>query len=248
MVRGLPKSFVGRGSGSLEANVDSPRLLFALAVSSAALFGCGPLGTAGELSNGGFAYRCTSEGDPTCDDPNWGYDQVMLPDRLAVGSRFGVTYNGRAEESTDGAGYAVTVVPASPYIVERSGTEMLVKAPGHVALLGVSAGHVADFVHVHAVTPTALRVQVNGALLNQVALPAGNTATLRATLADAQGAELGGSVTYTWSSSDAAVLLAGSSYGDNDATLTAMAPGIATVNVSALGLSRDISVIVQEAP
>jgi hypothetical protein len=229
-------------------NVDSPRILFALVAASALFFGCGPLGTGGELSHGGFSYRCTSEGDPTCDVPDWEYALAELPDTLAVGSRFGIEYSGQSAETESGASYAVTVVPASTYMAERSGSELVVKAPGHVALLAVAAGSVADFVHIRAASPTVIVLEESGAAVVAPTLAAGSSTSLRATLADADGQLLGGGASYTWTSSDEAVLLVGSSYGDNDATWTAVAPGVATVSVSALGLTRDFPVIVEVAP
>lgn len=249
MVCPLPMLPSDRAQRLPGGNVDSPRTLFALLSASALLFGCGPLGTGGELSNGGFTYRCTSAGDPTCDDPDWHYEnQSRLPDALAVGSRFGVEYQGRSATTEEGATYAVAVVPASTYLVERSGTELVVKAPGHVALLGMANGRVADFVHVRAAEPVALVLEQSDAAVEGTTLTAGSAITLRATLADADGRLLGGGATYSWTSSDEGVLLVGASYGDNDATLTAVAPGVVTVNVSVLGLTRAFPVIVEVAP
>lgn len=225
--------------------MDSLRTLFSLVATSAFLFGCGPLGTGGELSNGGFGYRCTSEGDPTCDDPAWDYlgsGVTYMPSVLAVGARFGVVYDGEAPEDEHGATYAVTVVPASTRMVERSGSELLVTSPGHIALLGFGNGMVADFVHFRAATPTGIFLEQDGISATSLSLPSGTARAVRATVLDEEGSRLAGGVTYTWTSSDESIVQVSAAYGDNEATVSPVAAGQATIQVQVLGLSLDVPV------
>ncbi len=210
--------------------------------------GCTPMGSQGELSHGSFGYRCTLPGDSACDDDyDSGWDSLqVIPYLVAVGSRFGVDYNGDAAEGPDGTTYGVNVVPASPTMVERSGNELLVRSPGYLALLGrATNGVVVDFLHTRASTPVALIPTSNGAEIGSIKLASFASTSLRAHLVDAEGLVLAGGANYTFTVADPAIASATGTYGDNETTLEPISSGETSLQVSALGLSIDIPITVE---
>lgn len=213
------------------------------ALAAALTIGCSA-GTGGELSNGAFTYICTTGTDASCESGlSW---PMLLPNAVAVGSQFDLTYSGETPKTEDGIEFQVRIVPASPTMVETlNGTGFRVLLPGDAAFLGRGAnGVVADFVHVHVAAIDRIGVDTTGSVVTAVELSESTDVSLTARPIDENGQTLGGGLQYAWSTSDDTVVGVSSSGLDNRATLTGNAAGTATVSVTAGDARADIPVTV----
>jgi hypothetical protein len=219
-------------------------LPIAVAALVAALTAGCSAGTGGELSNGSFAYVCTTSTDVHCQDSI--FPSNLLPNAVAVGGQFNITYTGETPVTEDGVEFQVRVVPASPSMVESvNGAGFRITSPGEVAFLGRGAnGVVSDFVHVHASVVDRIGMISSGQDVTTVEVDASFDVSITANPIDKDGQTLGGGLDYSWTSSNDAIVSVASSGLDNHATITGNAAGTAMVSVTAGDATADIAVTV----
>lgn len=239
------------------SRIDGRLAAAAIAVAAAA---CGPVGgTEGRLGHGSFFYECRGAGDTAClqtDDAASAAvviidldlaDGEALPSAVAVGGRFGVSYQGDAPETAGGARLEVTVVPASPSLVTDAGGFAFTQ-PATVSFLARGAdGTVADFTDLRAETVETIELWSQGNLVSTLGFAqAGETRPLTAVPRGPTALPLGGSLSYQWTTSDPAVatVTGRATSTDDEALLTAAGPGEATITVTAAGRSTSLHVTV----
>ena len=213
------------------------------ALAAALTVGCSA-GTGGELSNGSFAYVCTTNTDVTCQSS---FSPTLIPNAVAVGGQFNIEYSGETPKTDDGIEFQVRVVPASPSMVESvSGSGFRIVSPGEVAFLGRGAnGVVADFVHVHAAVVDRIGIVSAGQDVSTVEVDASVDVSITANPIDEDGQTLGGGLNYAWASTDDTIASVSSSGLDNHATITGNAAGTAVISVTAGDKSSTVAVTVE---
>jgi hypothetical protein len=236
-------------------NVRIARLV-ACGASLAAIVACAfvddePIGSAVESGGGVFNYVCVTWGDPACDDSSAdepglgsGADELFLPERFAVGSRFDARYTRTRSQ--------VLASSASSTLLGRNANGFIAERPGLVALYSTDAtGRVEAWRHVPIVQ--AAGIALNG--LDDTTLVVGQEVSVGAQLVDADGQRLGGAVGFTWFTDTPEVLQVnvGRAFNpgtDNDdvAVLAPLSAGDATVRIEAAGVSLEFTVTVQAFP
>lgn len=186
------------------------------------------------LDQSSFAVIC-SDGDASCSDPG---AQVALPGVVAVESSLQVAFTGeQATQST------IAVRPASPVMALPEGLSIRFTSKGYCALLARSeAGTVVDLVHVRVLPVSEL------AIAGPAALAPGEAGELTVEPHGPQGEVLGGSLVYSWSSSDPSVAAVNTSAQGNRAKVLGVGPGVATIKVMAGGSESSLALTVSEAP
>jgi hypothetical protein len=186
----------------------------------------------GALEQAGFAAACS--------DDDVGCVELGLTAPLAVGATLSV------DLVALGAGQALPAAvleSARPEALEVRGTELVPLAPGVTALLlSAEDGGVIDFFHVASEAPDALafvRADDPRRIETAIQLLVGDELVLVAAPSRA-GQRLAGEVEAEWSvgASETVALLTTGQSGER--RLVARAPGTATVQVAALGLSSSL--------
>ncbi len=215
-------------------------LPFAAAVTALAT-GC-MAGTGGELSNGAFIYDCSNTTDAACAGT---FTTTIPASGVAVGSHFKINYQGEHPETEDGVSFSVSVVPASPAMVEVDSTGFRAKLPGQMAFLGRGTnGVVADFVHVRAAAIDRVEVSESGLPQQSVTLAVGQQVTLSAAPKDVTGQTLGGALAYDWLDSAPSIATLDAQSG-NVVTLYGAAAGSGNLTVTAGEASSTIGFTVE---
>lgn len=203
-------------------------LLSLAAASLLALTACGPIDAfSGELNNGRFAYQCVDSSDAACDDLA---GAAPVPELLAVGGAFDLTYTG---ESAEGA--PVQLEPASETMISTaSGSFKLLRSGVSAVLARSTSGVVADFIHLRGVSIDHLDVAGPSSTkaVTQVQMDTDNEVELQVAPKDDLGTSLAGAFPYAWTTSDATVVALDTRFKKNRVTLTALKAGTATVEVS----------------
>lgn len=182
--------------------------VLALAVTACAPFGGTP-GTTGDLGNGIFSYKCSSDSDPVCDD------SVILhemPAAIAVGSRFIAVYTPSGEDGNKGT---ASVFPASRELIietETFGSSFKAVRPGTAALLAQRGTTIVDFVHVRLASPAGVRIDATDdptdgvwSAVTTITVKVDEPQTIRAGLVDEADELLAGALSAAWTSEDSAV-------------------------------------------
>jgi hypothetical protein len=219
-------------------------LPIAVAALVAALTAGCSAGSGGELSNGSFAYVCTTSTDVHCQDSI--FPSNLLPNAVAVGGQFNITYTGETPKTEDGVEFQVRVVPVSPTMVESvGGSGFRVVSPGEAAFLGRGAnGVVADFIHVHAAVVDRIGMVSSGQDVTSVEVDTTFDVSVTANPLDENGQTLGGGLDYSWTSTDDAVASVSSSGLDNHATITGKTAGTAVISVTSGDAAATVAVTV----
>lgn len=223
-------------SSPLSAQIRRTSALLPVLVTSllyTSLLGCAQ-GEAGALEQAGFAAACS--------DDDVGCVELGLAAPLAVGATLTL------DLVALGAGQALpaaTLESARAEVLEVRGTELVPLAPGVTALLlSAEDGSVIDFFHVASETPDALaflRADDPRRIDTAVQLLVGDELVLVAAPSRA-GQRLAGQLEAAWSVDQADTLALLTTGRSGERRLVARAPGLATVQVSALGLSTSLEI------
>lgn len=204
-----------------------------LPVLFASLLGCAQ-GEAGALEQAGFSAACS--------DDDVGCVELGLSAPLAVGATLTV------DLVALGAGQGLpsaSLESARTEVLEVRGTELVPLAPGITALLlSAEDGSVIDFFHVASEAPDALaflRADDPRRIETAVQLLVGDELVLVAAPSRA-GQRLAGSVESAWSVDEPETIALLTTGQTGERRLVARAPGTATVQVAALGLSTSLSI------
>ncbi len=218
--------------------------LFLLAAAGVlALTACGPFdSSSGELNNGRFSYLCIDSSDTTCD----GFPgNTALPDRIAVGGAFDLEYAGDTTGSSP-----VQVQPASETMISDASGHLKFLVPGIGAMLARNtSGVVADFVHLRGASVDHLDVAGPSSTdsVTTVEMTTDDEVILQVAAKDAGGSRLAGALPYAWSSSSDTIVSLNGLGPKNRATLTGVAPGTATVEVTLpSGLKKSVLITVTQ--
>jgi hypothetical protein len=198
-----------------------------------------PPGTPGELGNGVFRYACDDVSDWVCDSGE--ANTTTLPDVIAVGSRFRLSFDPSAEGSA-------TVTTGSPEFLEKLSTDTFeAKKNGTVSVIAKRGEVVLDFLHLRLSSADTVRVDRTDATETQLiglSLAAGETVSLRAFAMDDANDTLAGALGCAWSSSDDTVVKPASDVKDNQVEIRGEGAGNATLSVSLGDQSHDLSITV----
>lgn len=151
----------------------------------------------GDLGAGDFAYGCLNETDLTCDESDYG-----LPHAIAVGGRFDFSFK------TKSGPQPTVIAPASDFVRSIEGG-FQVRAPGVFALLAVNGNReVVDLKHLRGAEIEEIRVQEDGSDLPSTKLSLARRQALRvlAIPYGIRGVQLGGALSYSWTSGDDALV------------------------------------------
>jgi hypothetical protein len=165
---------------------------------------CSPTGTQGELGHGVFAYACVDDSDIGC-------DEVTLPTAVAVGARFGLSYDAEVTEKSDTDHRHELVAKlssASERMLQTTPEQQFVPLQaGQLAILArLDDGRVADLVHVNAVQPL-LGFFDGEQPLSDITLSEGDTNQISArALHPTNGDRLAGSLACAWSVDDNSIV------------------------------------------
>lgn len=207
-------------------------LLIMTAAAGLSLSGCGPLGpgSMGELGNGLFTYACDSDSDPMCDS---GATGQAMPKRVALGSRFSVTFT-----ATDNA--SAIVEPVSEDFLTKTetvGASFKAVGAGVGGLLAKRGETVLDLYHVEISAVDHVQVDASGESIHTVEgisaleLAPGETAELRGFAVDASDQVLAGALSCEWSTADDTVGEILTLATDNVITVQANQPGVTTLRL-----------------
>jgi hypothetical protein len=218
------------------------------AIASALALGCSSQATVGVLGNGQFRYLCSSgQTDSACVGDS--ASETELPAAIAVGATFGVGYAPASSNSgsTVQGETGYEIVPASAEFAAASGSTIVARRAGLVALLAQHVGNadVDDFVHLRFST-----IQSLSANPASVFLSPGETQTLRLSAFDSLSAPLAGQLGCQWqvTSGASSVALQNTPPAGGVATLQATAGGSAVVHATCGTASVDIQVTISGAP
>jgi hypothetical protein len=149
--------------------------------------------TRGDLGAGDFAYGCFNDTDITCANSDHG-----LPRAIAVGGRFDLRFVIKS------GAQPTVIAPASDFVRAVEGG-FQVRGSGEFALLAVNGNReVVDIKHLRGAEIEEVRVQEDGSDLPSTTLHLDRrqSARLIAVPYGSRGVELGGALSYAWSSSD----------------------------------------------
>jgi hypothetical protein len=189
-------------------------------------------GERGDLGVGNFVYQCVGVTDTACTG-----DAAVLPQALAVGSRFNMTFAVRS-------GASPLVISPATDIVRREDGAFMVLQSGVFPLLAVTGSNeVVDIKHLQAAAIAEVRVQKPKELpVASLTLSPGDAVTLSAVPFDVRGVQLGGGLVYGWRSSDDARLSIETLPQLNAVRVRARAAGRATLMVDVTGKTFSVSV------
>ncbi|HEU4534836.1 MAG TPA: Ig-like domain-containing protein [Polyangiaceae bacterium] len=227
---------------------------------AAALGGCDPDDfdrslSEGELAKGDFKYACVSPADVaceyrctffTCEASATNEQASLFPENIAVGALFALSYE---YDGTASGGSRYRVQPASPAWVDEAGAgaggeskTFVARRAGQLAFLARDqGGRVIDLLHVAFVPLHHLEVNDFGAAAVSVPLEPGDSYSLQVYPQGVDGRQLGGALTYAWTSSDEAVALVAQGSASDRVKIEAKAPGTATVRVAVGEVTREVS-------
>lgn len=191
-------------------------------------------GERGEIGACNFVYRCVNGTDPACAGA-----QVVLPAAIAVGGRF-------AMSCTVLSGPLPTVFSPAGDLVRDDGLAFQALRPGIFPLLAVNGNtEVIDIKHMRASAIAEVRVQPGRELpVSRLSLARGQTVELTAMPYDAQGAELGGALSYSWRSADERYLTVETVAQLNTVRVRGVADGATSLMVTVGGESFPVAVTV----
>lgn len=216
---------------------------------------CGDSGSEGELENGSFSYLCTTDRDPHCGPDETFVEGTLqsMPNNVAVGARFGITFRGSSSSGQDGSAFVTPV--STDLLAFGSGSSMTALKPGFAGLLAIRGSTVVDVIHVHIVPISTARidaqVDTSGAVIMgapTVNIGTGALVELSAAAADEAGDTLAGTLDYMWSTDDSAVAEILTPPTTDELTVRGGAPGETLVHVTIGGVSSSISIVVAESP
>jgi hypothetical protein len=147
----------------------------------------------GDLGVGDFEYGCLNSTDLTCEESDHG-----LPIAIAVGGRFDLKF-----ETASGPRPSV-IAPVSDF-VGTAGGSFQVRAPGVFVLLAVNGNReVVDLKHLRGAQIEEIRVQEEGSDLPSTTLRLDRRQRARVVAIpyEIRGVQLGGALSYSWSSGD----------------------------------------------
>lgn len=210
-------------SGKSMKQVSTPAWLLTL-IGAVCATGCSesstaPTGTVGEVGHGVFTYVCVGDADAVCNEtaavddsrvrPDLGVDG-QLPVAMAVGGRFNLSFYGGSLLSSEGTHLPTEIVPVIPDMV-RSVGGFSFRQPGTVAFLVRNPqGIVVDFIHLYGSAVDSLDLWWAGHRVTHIDLEHPSAETTAAVVPmDVDGIALAGSLGYSWSSSDPAVMRVG---------------------------------------
>jgi len=137
----------------------------------------------GQIGNGNFSYICASSADDAfCDATGNALHRGSMPQAIAVGSHFSVSYTPNVDQ-----GAAVQSGAPNIFSAMAGGFDALRAGTG--SIIGLQNGRADDFAYVQFAAPTSFEVrqQVGLTSLSLLAVPV------------AGGAELAGHMTCAWS-------------------------------------------------
>jgi hypothetical protein len=149
--------------------------------------------TRGDLGAGDFAYGCFNDTDITCADSDHG-----LPRAIAVGGRFDLRF------AIKSGPQPTVIAPASDFVRTVEGG-FQVRGAGEFALLAVNGNReVVDIKHLRGAEIEEVRVQEDDTDLpaTTLHLDRHQAARLLAVPYGSRGVELGGALSYAWTSTD----------------------------------------------
>lgn len=197
--------------------------------------------TPGELGEGVFRYECVDGQDVAC---NGSTIASTFPTAVATNSSFDLAYD---PFDTTSAGSAFVIEPVAEKIVSSSGDAFRAHAAGTTAFLArqTADGALIDFVHLRVENVSALSVVADAGSSLSTKLSVGEEALLVVTALGADGAALAGSMKYTWTTSDDAVLSLGLVSEGRDMEIVAESPGSAELRVESGGVSKTLAFTVE---
>lgn len=213
----------------------------ALSVLSALMLSCGSdNSTPGEVGNGSFGYRCTSDRDPACAaDPNFANSYLkVMPAAIAVGGTFAVGFLSESPGALDGSATVGAVSAELLDGVRGADVTFVAKKAGFAGILATRGSSVVDLMHIR-ISPIA-RVRVDesftatGSTTSDVAsieLGVGAIATLTAVPLGPQNELVAGSLDDLWTTDDPSVAEITTPPASGSITVRGAAPGSATINV-----------------
>lgn len=193
-------------------------------------------GSAGELDNGLFHYRCATTNDAACASSL----EPEFPEAIAVGGRFLLEYEPKGN-NPDG-----TVRSAVPERVSRNEDEFTVLVSGFSAMLAKdAAGDILDIKHIRGRDVAELKADVAGNIVDQVFMQVGSESEVLAIPFDDLDNALAGSIEYTWSVDNEAVIRLVSTAQAGSVVVEALALGSANLQVTHGALTATIPVTVE---
>lgn len=214
------------------------------------MISCADSGTAGDLGNGSFAYRCVSDRDPMCSlDSNFANSYLKeLPGKVAVGASFEVAFKAESSAAADGS---AVIVPVSEQLLgsESSDAGAVVfraKKAGFAGLLASRGSTVVEVLHFALADVDHVRIEASGSVItstSSVEIGVGSLLELSAAAADASDQALAGSLDDAWTSDDPAIAQIMTSPATDTITVRGGAPGETSVHASIGG--RDGAVLVK---
>jgi hypothetical protein len=212
------------------------------------------------LGVGTFDYNCFNPSDAACAESevidvfrasNDLGNQKQLPQAVAVGSKFGLSYAGSLAD-IDGETLVTTEAAAE---VDEIGVENFqINEPVTTAFFAASSqGQVADLLYVDAATPSELLVWSAQETIEKIKISEGDSVDLAFTLVDKKARLLAGAVESAWTLPDdsTAALAEYQATGLPDresiknrveVTLTGLAAGETELTVTALDLVRTLTI------
>jgi hypothetical protein len=187
----------------------------------------------GELGNGHFVYECLNDTDSACADGG----TATLPQAMAVGGRFAMRF-------PVVSGAQPTVIAPAPSFVRPAGAGFEVLREGQFVMLAVNGNtEVVDLKHLRAANTAEVRVQAgNQPPVARLVLAEGQTLSLLAAPFDRDGVKLGGSLVYTWRSSDASCVSVDSLAQLNRVTVRARGACVASLITEVAGTAFSVAV------
>lgn len=197
--------------------------------------------TPGELGEGVFRYECVDAADEACDGAT---TASAFPTAVATNSSFDLAYDPYDPSSV---GSAFAIEPVAEKIASQSGDGFRAHAAGTTAFLArqTSDGALIDFVHLRVASVTSLSVLAVDDPSLSTTLDVGEAHLLLVSPVGEDDATLAGSMKYTWTTSDAAVLSLGLVSEGREMEIVAEAPGSAELRVETGGVSKTIAFTVK---
>ena len=241
------------------------RVALTIALITFATIGCSAdlSGTLGQLGEGVFRYNCVETSDARCNDSesvssfdtaaSLGVDPE-LPEGIAVGARFDLTYVG--DTIDDGEVIIVDVEPARPDLVTHA-AGFVMEVPGTFAFLARNAPkqRVVDFIHVEALDVAGIDVWSEQLQTTAANLRVGEARVMAAVPVSDAGIPLAGALPMMWESSDASVASISQIGGAADSgeqqinvdeiEIVGVAAGTATITVTQGDFTRTVDVTVE---
>jgi hypothetical protein len=197
--------------------------------------------TPGELGEGVFKYECVDAQDEACDGAA---RASVFPTKVATNSSFDLSYD---QFDATSVGPAFVIEPVAEKIASTSGDGFRANAPGTTAFLArqTSDGALVDFVHLRVAAVASLSVVADDEPSLSTTLDVGESHLLLVSPQGEDDTTLAGSMKYTWTTSDDAVLSLGLVSEGREMEIVAEAPGSAELRVETGGVSKTIAFTVK---